>query len=276
VGGFLKWKELEIRCRVASSRGFREAVYLGRSGWDTMFVQGMIFDVEDTFFDGTFWHRYLHRAICRLGDRRSFAEVQAAWQSQFLPEVYQGKRDYWDALASSFRLWGLSQCEVSELLAASQSRMKFAQANLRLFPFVSETLQRFKTRGLKLGVLCNSIHQPLAFAEMLLRMGVRTPMDAILTSRHLGRVLPDAAGFCAISEAMGCGVENLVYVSAREERLEVGHQAGLGVIIRVAKQRMSPTPHIREGHLNTIDNLAGLEEAVLRLETGHGMLARQA
>jgi FMN phosphatase YigB (HAD superfamily) len=237
-----------------------------------MSLQGIIFDVEDTFFDGTFWHRYLHRAVCRWVAEVSFNEVQSAWQSKFLPEVYQGQRNYWDALASFFRLWGLSECEVSELLVASQSRMKFAQANLRLFPQVDETLKQLKLQGLRLGILCNSIHQPQALAEILIRIGVRTQIDAILTSRHLGRVMPDVAGFQTIAEMLNCPMQSLLYVSARESRLEIGREAEVRCI-QVAKQQVVTAPPTKPIQLTTIDSLSNLGEVFERLNAGNQVLA---
>ncbi len=237
-----------------------------------MSIDGIIFDVEDIFFDGTFWHRYLHHAICRLAGHRSFAEVQTAWQSKFLPQVYGGQTEYWDALASFFRMWGLSECEVSELLVAARSRMKMAQTNLRLFPRVSDTLHRLKTRGLKLGILCNSIHQPETFAEMLAKIGVHTKLDAIITSRFLGRALPDKAAFAEIANLIGCQPQRLVYVSARASRLQVSREAGLRCV-GVIHQAPVPPPHTSSWGSVTIRDLQDLGDALFQSDTERGQLA---
>jgi FMN phosphatase YigB (HAD superfamily) len=238
-----------------------------------MAIAGILFDVEDVFFDGTFWHRYLHQTACRLGRQQQFDNLQADWQKEFLPKVYAGELQYWDALASFFRSWGLNECEVRELTAVSQPRLKQAQAGLRLFPHVSETLQTLKKQGLKVGVISNSIHEPAVFVEMLRRIGLRVELDFVATSRGERRRMPDQAAFGAAATSLGIQPDQIAYVSVRSERLTVATQFGLPVI-RVIKTGPGG-PNFSENNVPAITSLSELFKAIAKIDAPHGPLARQ-
>ena len=238
-----------------------------------MAIAGILFDVEDIFFDGTFWHRYLHQTACRLGRQQQFDDLQADWQQEYLPKVYAGEWQYWDALASFFRSWGLNDCEVRELIAVSQTRLKQAQAGLRLFPLVSETLQTLKKRGLKVGVISNSIHEPAGFVEMLQKIGLKVDLDFVATSRGERRRMPDQAAFTGASTTFGIQPHQIVYVSVRTERLAEATHLGLPVI-RVIKTGAGG-PAFSESNVPAITSLSELLKALAKIDAPHGPLARQ-
>ncbi len=238
-----------------------------------MAISGIIFDVEDIFFDGTFWHRYLHQTACRLGRQQQFDDLQADWQKEFLPKVYAGELQYWDALASFFRSWGLNECEVRELTAVSQTRLKQAQAGLRLFPRVSETLQTFKKQGLKVGVISNSIHEPAAFVEMLQKIGLRVDLDYVATSRGARRRMPDQEVFMAAAVTFGVQPNQIAYVSVRSERLMEAYRFGLSSI-RLIKTGPSG-PNFSESNIPAITSLSELFKAIAKIDAPQSSLARQ-
>ncbi len=192
-----------------------------------MSLRGILFDIDHTFFDGSYWHRLLHQMICKLGLREQFQTFRNEWQTGYLPRVYQGELKYWDALASFFCHLGLTPVEARELLVSSQAKLKHAQSNLRPLPQVIETLAELHKRQFRLGIVCNSIHQSHALLGILADINIRQPFDVVLTSRSLGRVLPDEAALVQAAREMLIGVDETAYVSTRVSRLEVAAQAGL-------------------------------------------------
>ncbi|MEZ6095047.1 MAG: HAD family hydrolase [Pirellulaceae bacterium] len=192
-----------------------------------MNTKGIIFDVEDVFFDGTFFHRSLHQMIRRCGCKGEFREIQSCWQNKYLPQVYEGKLQYWDALASFFSSMGLARPQVTELIVSAQSRLKSAQDNLRLYPDVSEVISRIKKSGVALAIICNSIHAPETMCEMLQRINLRTNFDFVLTSYAAKRVMPDRNSFTAVCQAMGQEPSSVLYISTRSERLQMARECGL-------------------------------------------------
>ncbi|HMP79979.1 MAG TPA: HAD family hydrolase [Pirellulaceae bacterium] len=186
-----------------------------------MSLRGIIFDIDNTFFDGSYWHRLLHQMISKLGLREQFQTFRDEWQTTYLPKVYQGELKYWDALASFFCYLGLSPVEARELLVSSQAKLKHAQANLRPFAQVSETLAELQRRQFRLAIVCNSIHQSHALLGMLADINIRFSFDSVLTSRSLGRVLPDREALLQAAREMLIAPQEAAYVSTRANRLQI-------------------------------------------------------
>ncbi len=223
-----------------------------------MGMKGLIFDIEDVFFDGTFFHRYLHQLICRLGKAEQFRHIQAIWQNKFLPEVYQGKLQYWDALASFFSSMGLEKSQVQELIVSAQTQLKRAQANLRLFPGVNDSLNALHKQGVRLAIVCNSIHDPEKMIDMLRRIHLRTQFDFVLTSCAAKRVMPDGPAFEAVLQAMRFQPEDLGYISTKPERLQLAQLVGLRTIQLVKPTACSGTPWSQATY--SISNLSDLPQ----------------
>jgi putative hydrolase of the HAD superfamily len=94
---------------------------------------------------------------------------------------------------------------------------------VRLFPHVHETLQAFKTDGLKLGLL--SDFPPRKKLEYL---GIASYWDVVLCSEETGRLKPDPVPFYALSEALQVAPERILYVGNSVEYDIIGAKhAGL-------------------------------------------------
>ncbi len=207
-----------------------------------MMINGFILDVEDVFFDGTFFHRTLHQMIRKCGCPEEFGSIQSIWQNQFLPRVYEAKIEYWDALASFFASMGLQKSLTRELITGAKTQLKKAQGNLRLYPDVEHALAALKNQGNTLAVLCNSIHDPDKMSDMLRRIGMRTKLDFILTSFAARRVMPDRDGFITVCQAMGVEPKSIAYVSTRETRLQIANDFGLQSIQLLRSPQNSTQP----------------------------------
>ncbi len=79
--------------------------------------------------------------------------------------------------------------------------------NLKLFPYVRETLDAFRAAGLKIGLL--SDFPPERKLEYL---GLGTGWDAVLCSERTGRLKPDPASFLELSRVLGVAPERTLYV----------------------------------------------------------------
>jgi FMN phosphatase YigB (HAD superfamily) len=104
----------------------------------------LLFDLENTFFDGTFWHRQLHQMVSRWGRPISFSDFKAAWQFNWLPQVYSGQMEYWQAMSAFLLDLGVEGCARIELLSAAKARLQSAQAGLRPYSGVAEALRELR------------------------------------------------------------------------------------------------------------------------------------
>lgn len=188
----------------------------------------LLFDLENTFFDGTFWHRQLHQMVLRWGKPIGFGEFKRAWQCDWLPQVYSGQVEYWQALSSLLAQLGVSGCAKFELLAAAKARLQSAQAGLRPYAGVAESLRELQQSGYKLGILANSILLPQEVLALLSRIGIQVSWDYCQTSRAAGQSLPTPFAFHAAARALGTSPAKVTYLSRSPERASVALESGLG------------------------------------------------
>lgn len=173
----------------------------------------LLFDLENTFFDGTFWHRQLHQMVSRWCSPISFAQFKANWQQRWLPLVYSGQLEYWTALRGYFSELKIDGCAQAELLTAAQARLHSAQAGLRPFPGIPRALAELQMAGCRLGILSNSIFLPAEVESLLRRIGIQVRWDYCQTSRAAGHALPTAVAFQSAARALATPAESVTYVS---------------------------------------------------------------
>lgn len=181
----------------------------------------LLFDLENTFFDGTFWHRQLHQMVSRWCSPISFVQFKSNWQQRWLPLVYSGQLDYWAALRGLFSELKIDGCVQAELLTAAQARLHSAQAGLRPFPGIPAALAELQRAGCRLGILSNSIFQPTEVESLLRRIGIQVRWDYCQTSRAAGQALPTALAFQAAARALATPAESLTYVSRDPGRVSL-------------------------------------------------------
>lgn len=189
-----------------------------------------LFDVEHIFFDGTAWHRWVHQQARSLGSPVGYEAFCRSWRRSWLPRVYGGLIEYWEALEAFLREQQLTECQVQELLTVALSRQKQAMQNSRPLPGIQNCLSSLRQQGSRIAVICNSIHTSETMLQRLNQIGIRVPLDACLTSRTAGRELPDAAALAQLLDQLGVAAADTVYVSTSEERLAIAARAGLRTV----------------------------------------------
>lgn len=187
----------------------------------------LLFDLENTFFDGTFWHRQLHQMVSRWCAPISFAQFKSNWQNRWLPQVYAGQLEYWSALRGLFSDLNIDGCVQAELLASAQARLRSAQACLRPFPGIPQALGELQRAGCRLGILSNSIFQPAEVEGLLRRIGIQVRWDYCQTSRAAGHALPTALALHAAAHALGLPSDSLTYVSRDPNRVALASHCRL-------------------------------------------------
>lgn len=189
-----------------------------------------LFDVEHIFFDGTAWHRWVHQQARSLGSRVSYESFCHDWRRKWLPQVYGGEVEYWNALENFLRGQQLTECQVQELLIVARSRQRATIQNSRPLPGIQNCLVALRERGKKIAVICNSIQTSEALAQRLAQIGIRVPLDSCLTSRSAGRELPDGTAFRELIAQLGIPAGETAYVSTSPERLAVAATYGLRTV----------------------------------------------
>lgn len=195
--------------------------------WGHMVPAALLFDLENTFFDGTIWHRQLHQMVSRWCVPIAFGEFKTIWQTQWLPRVYADKLEYWEAMRAFLSGLKVEGCIQAELLAAAKARLRSAQAGLRPYPGVASALSELQRAGCKLGILSNSIFQPSEVEGLLRRIGIQVGWDYCLTSRAAGHALPTAFALQLAARALGTASEGLTYVSRDPQRITLAAQCRL-------------------------------------------------
>jgi FMN phosphatase YigB (HAD superfamily) len=187
----------------------------------------LLFDLENTFFDGTFWHRQLHQMVSRWGRPISFSDFKAAWQFNWLPQVYSGQKEYWQAMSAFLLDLGVEGCARIELLSTAKARLQSAQAGLRPYSGVAETLRDLQQLGYKLGILSNSIMSPTETLNLLTRIGIAVNWDYCLTSRAAGQPLPTPFAFHSAARGLAVRLPETIYISRNRERIAAAAESGM-------------------------------------------------
>lgn|GEM_PF-1388714 len=195
-----------------------------------MSISSILFDVENIFFDGTAWHRWVHQQACSLGVTLDYQSFLRGWQRDWLPHVYSGKQEYWNAMEGFLQGQLLNECQVLELVISARSRQREVIRNSRPLPGILSCLNSLKRNGKKLGVICNSVHTSQDFQVRLGELGIRVPFDVCLTSRSAGRQLPDPQSFEHVMRDLNSIPGATAYVTTSVERLEVAHCLGLKTV----------------------------------------------
>lgn len=206
------------------------ATAAGGQAGRVMSVAAYLFDIENIFFDGTCWHRWVHQQAVSLGSTASFPQFLGTWQRHWLPRIYQGELEYWPALEEFLRGQTLTECQVLELVISARSRQRDVIRNSRPLPGIQSCLNLLKRNGKKLGVICNSVHTSQELLQRLVQIGLHIPLDNCLTSRSAGRNLPDSAALLELVSGLGGAPEKTAYVSTSSERLAVARGLGMPTV----------------------------------------------
>jgi 2-haloacid dehalogenase len=98
-----------------------------------------------------------------------------------------------------------------ELDAASKQRLTVAYANLPVWPDVATSFARLRESGMRLAMLSNMTHAMLA--DGLVRGGVGSLVDAILSTDAIATYKPDRRAYGLGADALGVPKERILFAA---------------------------------------------------------------
>jgi FMN phosphatase YigB (HAD superfamily) len=193
-------------------------------------IDGLIFDACNILYDDTAWRRWLLRLLVRLGLRTSYCCFYRIFDRDYLADVHRGRREFGEAMEEFLLSVGLSCGQAEEVRAACQSRRRDLDASLRPLTGVRDTLRQLQNSGMTLGVLCNSEHSADATRSRLESLLAGFVFPVVVSSRDLGRTMPDRQCYEAAIEAMNLPRTRVAFVGHAAAELRGAAAAGLATI----------------------------------------------
>lgn len=175
-------------------------------------LRGMVFDMGDVLYDATLWRRWLYQLLVRMGLHGQYRLLYQVWESDFLRDVYLGRRDFAAAFHAFLLSIGLSRGQVDEVEAASQARKRELELDVRPLPGVRATIQRLTERGLRLAVLNNSDQTSEQLQAHLDQLGLGGCFSPVLSSIDLRQIKPSPVCYRAALERMRLPCEAVAFV----------------------------------------------------------------
>lgn len=193
-------------------------------------VRGLVFDTGGVLYDATVWRRWLLKVLARLGLHTNYRTFYHIWDHDFLADVHCGRREYWEAFGSFLLSAGLSHGQIEELQVACRAQRRQWLATARPLPGVRSALARLRQCGVPMAVICDCELSEAAVHEQLGRLGLGGVFTAMVCSRKLGRVKPDAACYLAALEALGLAAHQTAFVGHDDDELAAAARLGMQVI----------------------------------------------
>lgn len=178
-----------------------------------MRLGNLLLDMDDVLFDATIWHRWLYQLLGRIGIHSQFDTFFDVWQSDYLPEVYLGRIDYWDRLRIFLTAIGLSRGQVEEAMTAAHGRQRWFENSLRPFSGVVSTLNKMSACGTRIAVVCNSHRDTYELQMLLNRFQLNSAIDQIVTSRQYQACLPGPKLIEHALRLLDCRPDDAFFVS---------------------------------------------------------------
>jgi HAD superfamily hydrolase (TIGR01509 family) len=215
-------------------------------------IDGLLFDACNVLYDDTAWRRWLLRRLRQLGLETSYRCFFRLWERDFLTEVYCGRRSYREALAALLRSAGLSHGQIEEAQAACEAR-SHVEGEMRPLTGLRRTMEQLHAAGLILGVICNSEHLGIVLRERFDRFGFGQILSAVVSSRELGRAMPDPACYLAALAGMRLPPERVVFIGHDAAQLAGATALGMATVA------FNSDPDARaQRHLDCLDDLLPL------------------
>lgn len=195
---------------------------------DTGAIRAVLFDRDDTlsFSDPAVYRQAAEWAARTYGlDPRAAAQAMqdqwasvdgSWWHLRTLDDEAAFWADYSRALAARL---GVPHEHAAALLAEYPY-----QRFLHAVPEAREVLQELRARGLKIGVLSNTLPN---VAVTLEAVGLADLVDVPMSSCVLGVHKPDPWVFALAAEALGLPPEQILFVDDLEENIVAARQAGM-------------------------------------------------
>ena len=193
-------------------------------------IDAVVMEMSGVLYDDTFWPRWLWQRLAKLGLAASFETFWSVCEQEYLPDVYAGRRELWDALCTYFVEMGLSRGRIEEVRIAAEARRLQWQSGLRPFPGVAATLTKLAARPLRLVVLTNSCCRGEELRERLATLGLDEFFSDVIASRDLGLALPAGEAWCELGRRLNVSLASVAFVSREGATLRGAATAGVVAI----------------------------------------------
>lgn len=191
-------------------------------------LAALVFDLNNVLYDATVWQRWLLQLLNRFGVHTHFEAFFCVFEHDYLPAVYRGERDFWDALRDFLLAAGMTKGRVEEALAAAHGKYRDLWDDVRPFPGVAATLAQLAARGVRLAVLANSGAPADCLIQRLSRLGISQRFDVVLSSRDLQAAKPAHECYQAVIDALEIPSDAIGFVG--HEPLELAGAALAGMV----------------------------------------------
>lgn len=176
----------------------------------------------------------LSEALASQGLIFSKAELRSLYL-RLQERAFTGELSYKDMIEELHRQLGFS----SQLLPTflDQLIQKFS-AEIEIDPELPRVLQELRSRGIRVGMLTNSIHPVHVKVEWLRRVGVSELFDLIVSSVEEGCKKPSSELFQRFANRIGFPSQDIAFVGHDVEEIEGAGRAGfLAVALGCPKAR---------------------------------------
>ena len=203
---------------------------LARAPHKQLAAKAIVFEMDNVLHDATVWRRWLVRVLAHLGVTIDYRTFYRAWDHDYLPQVFSGRRDFEEAFQGFLLESGLTWQVIDELEGASRIWRVAMEADVRPLPQVASTLARLTAANLPLAILANSAQTASCLSERLMRMKLHSHFSAVISSLDLEAAKPSSACYHAALAAIGCSASEAVYVGYDKDALAGAAAVGMQTV----------------------------------------------
>lgn len=204
----------------------------------------VVFDFDDVLYDASLWSRWLVQILHRLGLHTHYQAFVHVLEHDYLIEAYRGRRPFWCAFRDFLGSLGLSSGQVDEVWCAAQTGRRRFNDSRRPFPGVKSTLHWLADGGTPLVLLANSAATGPQVEQKLQQLGLHDYFSAVLSSRQLGAVLPEADSYEAALDELALSPEQVAFVSHDRQDLAGAATVGMRTLAFNASGHVTADVHI--------------------------------
>ena len=161
-----------------------------------------------------------------MGIDIDYPELCRRWEEK-LVNVYVGRREYWDALGEFLGEIGVGEDVFEEVIGAARQKAVEVGQGRALFDGVAETLAALKRAGVRLAVLSDTESREPRVRQVLAELGIEPCFDAVVASRDIGHVKPEAEAYAVALQRLGATSDQTLFVGHDAEELNGAMAAGL-------------------------------------------------
>lgn len=182
-------------------------------------LDGLIIEAGGVLFDDSCWQRWLLQLLSYMGMQTRFDAFYRVWEVEYLPSVWRGQWDYWDAFGDYLRSCGMPVGRCDEVVVAAKSRRLRMESNRRAFPGAAAALARLVTGGVRIIAAFNSAVPASELETKLDAVGLGGMLEKVFSSVDLGETI-DSEGFVdAVITETGLNRAGLALCSNRPDSL---------------------------------------------------------